>query len=83
MKKTTWIVFSVNNSPVHQISDDGGVDVRTVNNEKMMVAAQNRVAEAEVKVSFKDEMTQNKPKIVDPRVKLLVIDRLKRTRNFS
>jgi len=84
MKKTTWIIFSVNSSPVHQISDGGGVDMITMNNEKLMVATQNGVTEDEVKVSFKDEMTQtDKIIIVDPRMKLMVIDKLRRAKSYS
>jgi len=79
--KRTWIVFTVNNSPVHQISDSGAVDERTVSNEKMMVATQNRVPEAEVKVSFREEMTQKS--VVNPRIKLMVINQLEKEKNFS
>lgn len=52
---TTWIVFTINNQKVHQMTDSGYTGQDQIDATKIMVAGEHRVSEKEVKVSFIDE----------------------------
>lgn len=52
---TTWIVFTINNQKVHQMTDSGYTGQDQIDATKVMVAGEYRVSEKEVKVSFIDE----------------------------
>ena len=64
----TWIIFTIDDQQVYQIEYKGCTGQDLIDGYKSMIAGEYKVQEAEVKVSFKDDLKTEDQMSLKPRI---------------